>query len=129
MFLVAFDWKTTKTVLLYNMTNKQYFCFEESLIKKIGFNAQQRSLRDCRIPQQICESWRINCVIRLSLGLSTQIIEFEDKQANRCLRQESLFENQRTWSHINQFLTLVAFCFKLKDELMCLKASINLNAN
>ena len=44
------------------------------------------------------------------------------------LRQESQFENQWTSSHINQFcFTLVAICIKLKDELLCLTESPNLN--
>ena len=49
-------------------------------IKK-GLNVQQRSLHDCKTPQQICESWQINCVFRLFLDFSTQLMEFEDKQA------------------------------------------------
>ena len=36
-----------------------------------------------------CESWQINCVFRLFSSLSTQIMEFEDKQANKCVRHES----------------------------------------
>ena len=48
---------------------------------KNDLNARQRSLRHCKIPQQIGESWKVNCVFRLSLGLSTQIMEFEDKRA------------------------------------------------
>ena len=45
----------------------------------------------------------------------------------KCLRQESWFENQGAWSHIKQFLTLIALCSKLNDEFMCLTASLNLN--
>ena len=46
-------------------------------LTKNGLNAQQQSLHSCKIQQQSCESWQINCVFRLSLGLSTQIMEFE----------------------------------------------------
>ena len=68
--------------LRYSMTTKQHFLRQRvTQITKNGLNAQERSLHDCKIPQHIFESWWINCVLRLSLGLSTLIMEFEDKQA------------------------------------------------
>ena len=54
-------------------------------LTKIGLNAQQQSLHDCKIPQKSRESWQIHCVFRLSLGLSTQILEVEYKQAYKMI--------------------------------------------
>ena len=49
----------------------------------------------------------------------------EYKQAYRMIETR---ENQRTWSHIDQFyFTLVAICLKLEGEFMCLTASLHLN--
>ena len=50
-----------------------------------GLNAQQQSLHDCKIPQKISESWQINCVFRLSLGLSIRILEVDYKQAYKMI--------------------------------------------
>ena len=73
-------------VLRYSMTIKQFFCVEESLkFGKIGLNAKQWSLHDCKIPQKISESWQMNCVFRISSGFSPQIMEFEYKQANKMI--------------------------------------------
>ena len=54
-------------------------------LTKNGLNAQQQSLHDCKISEQLCESWQINCVFRLSLGLSTQIMKFQYKQAYKMI--------------------------------------------
>ena len=54
-------------------------------LTKNGLNAQQQSLHDCKISQQFCENWQINCVFRLSLSLSTQIMEFQYKQAYKMI--------------------------------------------
>ena len=74
-------------VLRYSITSKQYFCVGELLkYLKNGLNAKQWSLHHCMIPhKKICESWQKNCVFRLSLRLSTQIIEFEYKQAYKMI--------------------------------------------
>ena len=56
---------------------------------EIGLNAQQWSPHNCKTPQKICESWQMNCVFRLSLGSSTQIMEFGDSKHTNSLRQES----------------------------------------
>ena len=62
------------------MTIKQYFCVDESLNKQEDdLNAQQQSLHDCNISQKLCESLQINCIFRLSLGLSRQIMEFHEE--------------------------------------------------
>ena len=50
-------------------------------LTKNGLNAERQSLHDCKLPQKISESWQINYVFRLSLGLSTQILEVDYKQA------------------------------------------------
>ena len=42
---------------------------------------QQQKLHICKIPERICESCQVNYVFRVSLDLSTQIMEFEYKQA------------------------------------------------
>ena len=57
------------------------FASKNHSYNKNGLNAEQQSLHGCKIPQQICEGWQINCVFRLSLDLSNQIMEFEGKQA------------------------------------------------
>ena len=47
-----------------------------------------QSDRDCmtvRHHKKISESWQINCVFRLSLGLSTQILEVDYKQAYKMI--------------------------------------------
>ena len=63
--------------LPYSIAIKQYFCVEESVKKqKNGLNAEQRSLHDCTVLQQICESLQKNWVLRLSSSFSTKIIEF-----------------------------------------------------
>ena len=49
-------------VLRYSMTIRQYFWQRVSQITKIGSNAKQQNLYDCKIPQQTCESWQINSV-------------------------------------------------------------------
>ena len=54
-------------------------------LTKNGFNAQQQSLHDCKIPQKISKSWQIHCVVRLSLGWSTQIWEVKYKQAYKMI--------------------------------------------
>ena len=68
----------------------------------------KQNLHDCKVPQQTREGWQINCVFRLSLGLSTQIMAFEYKQAYKKAETGVLvwFENQRLRSHINQFFLL-----------------------
>ena len=50
-------------------------------VTKKESSAQQQDLPEPMIPQQLCESWQVNCVSRLSLGLSTQIMEIEYNQA------------------------------------------------
>ena len=60
-------------------------------LTKNGLNAQQQSLPDCKISQQFCENWQINCVFRLSLSLSTQIMEFQYKQAYKMIETGVLF--------------------------------------
>ena len=54
-------------------------------LTKNGLNAQQQSLHDCKIPQRSRESWQKHCVFRLCLGLSTQILEVEYKQAYKMI--------------------------------------------
>ena len=66
-------------VLRYSMTSKQ--TSKSSSNNKNSLNPQQRSLHDYKIPHSTCGNWEINCVVRLSLHLCTQIMEFEAKQA------------------------------------------------
>ena len=40
------------------------------------------------------------------LYLTIQIMDFKNKHAYKWLKQEPQFENQRTWSHIDQFFLL-----------------------
>ena len=70
-------------VLRYSITNKQYFCVEEFLKKKqkIVWMHSNGVCMTVRYHKKTCESWEINCVLRLSLRLCTQIMECEDKQA------------------------------------------------
>ena len=119
LFLVrAYYWETTKYVC--------YMGFNFAECTMLEFNRQ--SLHDCKIQQQVCESWQINCVCRLSLGLSTETMDVEDNKATKYMRQVCYFEKQRTWNHFNHFFILVASCCKLFDKLMCLIAAFNLNA-
>ena len=53
---------------------------------------------------------------------------FRTGRYTKCLRQESQFENQRAWSHFDQFSNSIALCSKLNDEFTCLRAALNLNA-
>ena len=57
------------------------FALKRHSKNKNSLNAQQRSLHECKIPQTNCESSEVNCVFRLSLRFSTEIMEFETKQA------------------------------------------------
>ena len=71
----------------YSMVRKQYFCLEDLLnYFKNGLNAQQWRLHHCKIPHK--NLWKLtkkNCVFRLSLGLSTQIMEFKYTQAYKMI--------------------------------------------
>ena len=99
------------------------------MTKKNSLNARQGSQHDCKIPQNFFESWEINCVFRLSLRLSTQIKEFEDKQAYKIFWDRSL--SLKIKGHevkSTNFLTLVAICLKINDGLVCLTASVFLHA-
>ena len=127
---VASDWETTKT----------YFCVtawplsstlasRSHSTNKNGLNAQHQSLHDCKIPQQTCENWQINCVFRPFLGSCTQIMECEYKQAYKMIETGVLVWKSKNMKPYHSIcFALVAICLKLYDELMCLTASLNLNA-
>ena len=112
------------------MTIKQYFWVEESLNwQEKGLDSQQQSLHDCKIPQQFCESWQKICVFRPFFGLCTQIMEFEYKQTYKKIETGVLVWKSKSINPYQPILfTLVAICLKLNGELMCLTASLNLNA-
>ena len=79
---------------------------------------------------KINENWQKNCVFRLSLGLSTQTMEFKYKQAYKMIETGVLVwksKNMKSYRSI-YFFALVAKCLKLNDEFTCLTASPNLNA-
>ena len=86
LFLVVFGWETTKTQFCAtawpvsktfasksHVTNKK--CFERTA-------TESAALQDTT---KISEKWQINCVFRLSLGLSTQILEVEYTQAYKMI--------------------------------------------
>ena len=83
-----------------------------------------------RYHTKACESWQIYCVFPdLFLGLSTQIMEFEYKQAYKMIETGVLVwksKNMKPYQPL--FFTLVAICLKLNDEFTCPTASPNLNA-
>ena len=65
----------------------------------------------------------------LSLGLSTQIMEFEDKQAYKMVETGVLVQKPKSMKPYQSiFFTLVAICLKPKDEIKCFTACPNLNA-
>ena len=65
----------------------------------------------------------------LSLGLSTQFMEFEYKQAYKMIETEvSVWKTKNMKPYQLTFFTLVAICLKLNDEIMCFTASLNSNA-
>ena len=98
-------------------------------LTKNGFNAQQQSLHDCKIPQKISKSWQIHCIVRLSLGWSTQIWEVKYKQAYKMIGTGVLvWKSKNIKPYQPTFFTLVTICIKLDDELMCFTESLNLNA-
>ena len=86
---------------------------------------------DCttvRYHTKIFESWQKNCVFRLSLGLSRQIMEFKYKQAYKMIETGVLvWKSKNMKSNRSNIFALVAKCLKLNDELTCLTASPNLN--
>ena len=89
---------------------------------------------DCtnvRHHRQISESWQKNCIFRLSLGLSTQIMEFKYKQTYKMIETGVLVwksKNMESYRSIFILFALVAKCLKLNEEFTCLMASPNLNA-
>ena len=96
---------------------------------KKGLDEQQQSLQNCKKPQQICKYWQINCVFRLSLCVSTQIMEFEYKQAYKMIETGVLVwksKNKKPYQPF--FFTFLAICLKLNDKMMCFTASPNFNA-
>ena len=97
-----------KIVLRYSLIIKQYFYVEKSVtqLTKNGLNAQQQSLHDCKIPQQFCESWQINCVFRLFSVCVYKSWSLSTSRHTKWFRHESQFENQRLWSHITHFFLL-----------------------
>ena len=84
--------------------------FRVTQITKDVLNAQQRNLLDCKIPQKSFKKLTNKLYFQASLGLSTLIMELEDRQAYKV------------------FETGVAICSKLNAELICLAAALNLNA-
>ena len=73
-------------VLRYSMPSKQYFCVGELLNYYKKFWTHSNG--DCttvRYHTKTYKSWQKNCVVRLSLGLSTQIMEFKYKQAYKMI--------------------------------------------
>ena len=85
-------------------------------ITEKSLNAQQRSLHDCKIPRKNCESWDTNWVFRLSLRLSTQILEIETKQAYKIFWDRSLsLKINKHEVKSTSFFTLVALCLKTSD--------------
>ena len=75
------------------------------------------------------ESWQNNCVVRLSLGLSTQIMEFKHKQAYKMIETGVLvWKSKNMKSYRSIFFALLVKCSKLNDEFNCLTASPKLNA-
>ena len=55
-------------------------------------------------------------------------MEFEAKQAYKIFETGALVWKSKKWSQINQFFYLVAFCLKVIEKLICLPASVILNA-
>ena len=77
-----------------------------------------------RYHTKTCKRWQINCVFRPSVGLSTQIMEFEYKQAYTRIETGVLVWKSKIMKPYQSiFFTLVAICLKLNDEIMCLTAS------
>ena len=77
---------------------------------------------------KIYESWQKNYVVRLSLALSTQTIEFKYKQAYKMTETGvSVWKSKNMKSYRSTISALAAKCLKLNDEFTCLAASPNLN--
>ena len=77
---------------------------------------------------KIYASWQKNCFFRLSLALSTQIMEFKYKQAYKTIETGVLvWKSKNMMSYRSNIFALVAKFLKLSDEFACLTASPNLN--
>ena len=83
-------------VLRYSMTSKQYFASESySTIKKMVWMHSNGDCTTVRYHTKISESWQKNCIFRLSLGLSTQIMEFKYKQSYKMIETGVLVWNSK----------------------------------
>ena len=77
------------------------------ITKKNNLNAQQGSQHDCKIPQKKIEKLRIKLSFQAFFAFVYPNYGIWDQASiQKLLRQESWFENQRTWSQINQFFLL-----------------------
>ena len=85
----CFCLKNYKNVVFrYSMTSKQFFCVGELL--KYWKKVWKHSNGVCttiRYHTEKWESWQIDCVFRLSLGLFTLIMEFKYKQAYKMIER------------------------------------------
>ena len=118
-------------VLRYSMTSKQYFCVGELLnCLKMVWMHSNGNCTTVRYHTKLYESWQKKCVFRLSLGLSTQNMEFKYKQANKKIETGVLvWKPKNKKSYWSIFFALAAEFLKLNDDFTCLKASPYLNGN
>ena len=127
LFLVASDWKIQKT----------QFCFTAwSISTTFGPNNKKilwmhssgicMTLRYHKKFKKVKSKTVFSGFLCVYLPTSWNLMP---SKHTKFLRQESQFENQRSWSQINHFFFILAALFlKLNEELECFTASVISNA-
>ena len=115
MFLVFSGWRTTKTCFCATAwpVSSTFASESYSTIEKKGLNAQQWRLHHCKIPHKNLKKLTKKLCFQTFFGFvytcPYKSWSLSTSKHTIWLKQESYFENQRTWNHIDEF-----FCFGSK---------------